>query len=614
MLTENETPSKAVPRSKSKARKKMTPEERKHRRESAAFSRRIRLTFTNAGFAYLATNGIHRSFGNKTGELDAVFVWENVIVICEDTLSAPSNIKNHLKNKKLLTDEIERTREDTIEWLTSTFAERLEAFSEYDAARYRIFHLYFSKNEVGLNKTDQALFSPIKVVELPTLNYLSKMSSNIRHSARTDIFRFLGLSAGEIGSSDSADSESKIRTPIIYPVDNTGLKNNVRLVSFMMSPETLISNGYVLRKDNWEESIQLYQRLIEKDRIQSIRRFVAEKQTTFFNNIIVSLPEEISFEDEDGQIVPLSDISDYSRYKMRLPNELNSICIIDGQHRVYAHYKSAELPKDGDQFEKRIAKLRSRFHLLVTGLIFPSEMGSLERRKYESQIFLDINSNARPVPADVLLFIETLKDPFSPLGIARQVLLQLNEDSVFKNQFQLSLMDDSKIKVASIIKFALRYLVSITRDLDQPSLFQSWAADNPNEATALEANDSNQLDAFVKYCAETLDTYFKALRTTRRDDWSDESGKIRSVTSLNGFIMALRRSLPEYGVRHFEQYKESFERLQVSFKSDEFPYSSSQYAKFSRDLMPMLFPKAKTTTSKDSGPSNTAAFLESPVD
>ena len=61
---------------------------------------------------------------------------------------------------------------------------------------------------------------------------------------------------------------------------------------------------------------------------------------------------------------------------------------------------------------------RKKFHLLVTGLIFLSEMDDLARRKFESEIFLDINSEAKQVPPDVLLFIETLKDPFSALGIS----------------------------------------------------------------------------------------------------------------------------------------------------------------------------------------------------
>ena len=45
----------------------------------------------------------------------------------------------------------------------------------------------------------------------------------------------------------------------------------------MMSAEDLLNTCYVLRKDNWSESIWLYQRLIEKGKIKNIRNFLASK-------------------------------------------------------------------------------------------------------------------------------------------------------------------------------------------------------------------------------------------------------------------------------------------------------------------------------------------------
>ena len=94
-----------------------------------------------------------------------------------------------------------------------------------------------------------------------------------------------------------------IKAPIIYPKDATGLRNGIRVVSFMMSAEKLIHTSYVLRKDNWEESMFLYRRLIEKDKIKSIRAFLAEKGEAFHNNIIVALPDNVTFEDDSGKPV-----------------------------------------------------------------------------------------------------------------------------------------------------------------------------------------------------------------------------------------------------------------------------------------------------------------------
>lgn len=564
-----------------KKKRILSPEERKQRREQQAFTRRIQTTFRNASFVYLPTAGKHRQFGRKKGELDQVFLFENVLLICEDTIH--KDAKDHLKNKKLLFDEIAANKVDLIDWLKREFPDRFDAFDEYEAERYQVFFLYFAKNDLVLSDDEKQLYSPVRVVRPSTLSYFHKMAANIKHSARTDVFRFLELRTSDIGTPDSGGTQKTISTSIIYPTDNTGLKNGVRIVSFMMAAEMLLRNSYVLRKDNWQESIELYQRLIERERIQSIRKYLAEKQTTFINNIIVSLPGGVHFRAPDGNIVDVSAIKSFEGHEMMIPDEINSICVIDGQHRIYAHYEGV------DSLEKDIEKLRKKFHLLVTGLIFPAGMSELDRRKFESELFLDINSNARPVPQDVLLFIETLKDPFSDLGIARRVLARMNDTSPFEHKFQLSLMDDAKIKIASIIKFALRYLVEITPDTQRPSLFHTWSSKSDREAL-LEGTDGALLERYIEYLATVLARYFSAVKAAHGDAWKDEKEhRLLSTTAINGFLIALRKSLPVHGVLDFHGYYERVKAVNTDFTRSGFPYSSSQYGKFSRDILREAF-------------------------
>jgi len=568
---------KPVPRRLSEA-------ERKQRAEQRAYTRRIKVVFTNAGFVHLPTGGLERQFGQKMGELDQVFVYENVILVCEDTIE--KNPRTHLKNKKILFDEIDSAKPELVDWLLTSFGDRLADFAQYDASRYKIFYLYFSKTDIVLSEADVGLFEPTRVVRPPTLAYLQKMSQNLRRSARTDIFRFLGLTSSDIGSADSGSANKRISTAIIYPNDNTGLRNGVRVVSFMMSADMLLRNSYVLRKDNWEESIELYQRLIERERIQSIRRYLATRQSTFINNIIVSLPPNVEFKNAKGKAVELSEIADFGTHQMFLPDEMNSICVIDGQHRIYAHYEGV------DNLEAEIAKLRRKFHLLVTGLIFPPDMSSLEQRKIESELFLDINSNARPIPPDVLLFIETLKDPFSDLGVARQVLAKLNSQPPFQNKFQLSVMDEGKIKIASIIKFALRYLVEIKDDPAKLTLFAHWAtADDRAQLIKDKAEKKNtdRLEMYIQFVVAVLTQYFNAVKAKYPQEWQDSDSRLLSTTPMNGFIIALRRSLPSHGVLAFEEYQGRLKNLKTNFSKASFPFTSSQYAKYSKEILANVF-------------------------
>ena len=58
-----------------------------------------------------------------------------------------------------------------------------------------------------------------------------------------------------------------------------------------------------------------------------------------------------------------------------------------------------------------------------------------------------------------------------------------------------------------------------------------------------------------------------------------------SVISLNGFIIALTRQLSINGVQNFEFYDKVFSKWDFNFSNEKFPYTSSQYKKFSSDIL-----------------------------
>lgn len=372
-----------------------------------------------------------------------------------------------------------------------------------------------------------------------------------------------------------------IKAPIIYPQEATGLRNGVRVVSFMMSAEKLLRTSYVLRKDSWEESMFLYQRLIEKDKVKSIRAFLAQKGEAFYNNIIVALPDNVTFEDDAGTPILVENIGDFQHCKLVLPDEMNSICIIDGQHRIFAHYEAPATEK----YELQIAPLRRQLHLLVTGLIFPTEMKEPERKQIQSQIFLDINDNTKKVAPNVLTHIEMVKDPFSDIGLARRVIERLNKKRVFLNRFELSALDESKIKVASIIKFALRYLVTVTPAEGKTSLYAYWQGNKE----AFQQKDEASLNDYIEFCANSIDLYFSAIRDAFKSSWNDPASKMLSVISINGFIIAFNRQLNKYGVSDYPFYSSCLRKLSIDFSKNVFPYTSSQYRKFSGRILAEAF-------------------------
>lgn len=540
-------------------KKKLTAEQKAaqlKKRKVLAFRKKIRSSFTDAGFTYFSTLDKHFPIGTRTVELDYLFLYENIIVICEDNTKQKKDI-DHIRNKNESFAEIRNNKTAFLNWLSNTFPEKATMVKQYRPERYFLYYIYISQTELEITEDEKNRYSNLLFWDPETLSYFDRMAQCIQHSARYEIFRYLGLKNDEIGFSGSEGGKTTIKAPIIYPQEATGLRNGVRVVSFMMSAEKLLRTSYVLRKDSWEESMFLYQRLIEKDKVKSIRAFLAQKGEAFYNNIIVALPDNVTFEDDAGTPILVENIGDFQHCKLVLPDEMNSICIIDGQHRIFAHYEAPATEK----YELQIAPLRRQLHLLVTGLIFPTEMKEPERKQIQSQIFLDINDNTKKVAPNVLTHIEMVKDPFSDIGLARRVIERLNKKRVFLNRFELSALDESKIKVASIIKFALRYLVTVTPAEGKTSLYAYW----PGNKEAFQQKNEASLNDYIEFCANSIDLYFSAIRDAFKSSWNDPASKMLSVISINGFIIAFNRQLNKYGVSDYPFYSSCLRKLSIDF-------------------------------------------------
>lgn len=564
-------------------KKKLTAEQKAaqlKKRKVLAFRKKIRSSFTDAGFTYFSTLDKHFPIGTRTVELDYLFLYENIIVICEDNTKQKKDI-DHIRNKNESFAEIRNNKTAFLNWLSNTFPEKATMVKQYRPERYFLYYIYISQTELEITEDEKNRYSNLLFWDPETLSYFDRMAQCIQHSARYEIFRYLGLKNDEIGFSGSEGGKTTIKAPIIYPQEATGLRNGVRVVSFMMSAEKLLRTSYVLRKDSWEESMFLYQRLIEKDKVKSIRAFLAQKGEAFYNNIIVALPDNVTFEDDAGTPILVENIGDFQHCKLVLPDEMNSICIIDGQHRIFAHYEAPATEK----YELQIAPLRRQLHLLVTGLIFPTEMKEPERKQIQSQIFLDINDNTKKVAPNVLTHIEMVKDPFSDIGLARRVIERLNKKRVFLNRFELSALDESKIKVASIIKFALRYLVTVTPAEGKTSLYAYW----PGNKEAFQQKNEASLNDYIEFCANSIDLYFSAIRDAFKSSWNDPASKMLSVISINGFIIAFNRQLNKYGVSDYPFYSSCLRKLSIDFSKNGFPYTSSQYRKFSGRILAEAF-------------------------
>lgn len=588
------TKSKSV--KKTKRIKTPLTDEQLLKREKTTFKRKIRHIFTGMGFEYVPTNDKHIFLGHRDIEVDSLFIYENIWLICEDnvkdTVKKRTHVREHIRTKNEAFGIINDNKKEYLDKLLELFPDKQDLLQKYDLSRVKIFGLYISKSELSLSVDDYELFKNLIFIQPKTLEYFAWISKSIKFSAKNEVFKFLGLQRKDIGIVSGSGSSENITAPIIYPREFTGLKNGVRVVSFMMSAEKLLDTCYVLRKDNWSDSMWLYQRLIKPGKIKKMRSFIEHNGAAFYNNIIVALPDNVVFKDASENYKSIEEIGNLEgNCELILPNEMNSICVIDGQHRIFAHYESGS---DSAQ-ERTISALRKQLHLLVTGLVFPKDMSMEERIQFQSKIFHDINSTVDPVSQHILLQIKRIRNPLDDESLAQLVIEKMNKEGVFKNLFQLSSLEKSKIKTASIVRFALRYLVTITPVDGKQSLYNYWDGDRD----ALKQGKDEAINSYADFCSRCIREYFAAIKNCFEEYWlMDKSSKLLSVISLNGFIMAYTRQLGINGVKSFAEYRDLFDGCKIDFTTEQFKYTSSQYRKFSSELLEKLFKLSKDEFQK----------------
>lgn len=235
---------------KSTKKKKSPPaEEQQLKRQKASFKRKIRNMFTGAGFTYIATNDKEMYIGHRKVEVDALFIFENIWLVCEDTVQK-TGIMDHIRTKNEAVGEIRDNLPDFISKLVELFPGSSDLLQKYNPDRIKLFGLYIPLNDPMLTPDDYYRFGNLTFVLPQTFNYFKWIVDCIKHSARNEIFRFLKLSSNQIGKISSGSDTQKITAPIIYPREFTGITDKVRVVSFMMSAEDLLNTCFVLRKDN----------------------------------------------------------------------------------------------------------------------------------------------------------------------------------------------------------------------------------------------------------------------------------------------------------------------------------------------------------------------------
>lgn len=302
----------------------------------------VRSIFRSAGFHRVTgVSDKEFTFDNQKTDLDDIFILENVIVAAEYTCSQESGVGEHLKKKKISYDKILSQVPLFLEFLKEQFPESAEQFqTPYHSSKIILKLIYCSRHDFDSHyKTNVP--GPV-YMDYPAVRYFAAVSDAIKMSARFELLQFLGIPTAAVGSGGKiyVSASSKEYRGSILPEAHSNFDDGFKVVTFYADPEALLRTAYVLRKDGWRDSLNLYQRMISKAKIEAVRQYLKKQKRVFINNIIVTLPSDVKPLNESLETIDTLTLTETAPVTIKLPDRPNSIGIIDGQHRVFAYHET----------------------------------------------------------------------------------------------------------------------------------------------------------------------------------------------------------------------------------------------------------------------------------
>lgn len=545
-----------------------------------------RAVFKRTGFQWIKSDGIDFTFDGRTGEIDDILLYGNLIVIAEYTTGRPDS--SHLAKKSILFEKIGRRSAEWIDEYQLVNEEFAKAISDgsYQSDEFQVFFVYASLH--GASQEIERAFPHYRFLDGTRLRYFDALSKTIHKSARHEFFNYLGVDLKRLEQRihDSSD-KSRSFQGYILPETNSGYPKGFKVVSFYADPATLLEMSYVLRQDSWRDDEGLYQRILVKGKIGKMRQYLTSAKRVFVNNIVVTLPNEAIINDPDtGRNVDNADLKAVRAVKVAIPLKANMIGLVDGQHRVFCYHEAPNDPLD-----KEIAKQRIRQNLLVTGLIFPTSWTATARREFEAKLFLEINDTQARAKSVLKQSIEVLLNPFSTLAIAKEVTNRISRTGPLAGMLQTNFFDPpDKIKTTSIVSYGLRPLVKTDGD---DSLFSAWK--DPQKAflhdKSVEAEKRKAaLDAYITFCAQEINDFLiEAKLALGPNNWKPSTPRdkqLLSTTTLNGFFVCIRLLIGANAQRGRAAYSQKFSKLpSVSFNE----YKSSAWKALGSEIYSSCF-------------------------
>lgn len=571
-----------------KTKRELNPEKKKENE----YKKLIRSILTKCGMQRLSQlEEAPFKFKKLSSDIDDVFIYENIFLLVEYTVSESGKVKEHLSNKIPIFNAIIEDKNGFINYIKSESEVKPEKKEVYDKLKvyndqsWIVKILYCHLNNMNDGHKDRC--KGITYLDYPVVQYFNSLTKSIELSARYELFNFLNIEPEEVGNDGviKPTEGHELYSGVLLPELYSNFPSGHKIVSFYVDPERLLQTCYVLRRNSWRDNINLYQRMISNKKINAIRSYLKKDKRVFINNIVVTLPHNVMPDKtNNGQG---GDQKKPAPVKVQIPLKSNSIGIVDGQHRIFSYHESI---KDDDE----IKTMRRQQNLLVTGIVFPAGMSLVEQQKFEAQLFLEINSNQTTASRDLKQEINYLLNPFSSDAIATGVLNKLSQNGPLAGKIQQYFYEKDKLKTASIISFGLKPLVSLNGD---ESLYLIWSDENKDELK--ESKNAEALERYREFCKDKINDLLMSVvnnlssEKDRDTKYLWQVGKVKdrkilSTVIINGFLKLLGKLVNKKININQEELMKNFKEI------DKFEFSkfvSSHYRQMGEELFQKYFSK-----------------------
>ncbi|MGH7771067.1 MAG: DGQHR domain-containing protein [Candidatus Binatia bacterium] len=270
--------------------------------------------------------------------------------------------------------------------------------------------------EVSAPEKELAQEKGIKVWGQDELKYYEVVVDAIGEYAKYEIINSFGITTEE---------EKTIYHALALRFQQPFSGSDTDLFLFTFTPEKLLKTSVICRRAQGNASA--YQRMLRKERLRSVRKFVTQEGALLPPNIIVHFSDKITWErvkpekDVSGKPINITQEKACELVVLKIPMAYASLELIDGQHRLYG-FSAAE------------PATKANFNLVVLGL---ANLPSSKRR----DTFVAINDKSRRMDPNLVAYLKYTENEAECQKdnelMAIRIVVELNRTTPFKDKIRL---------------------------------------------------------------------------------------------------------------------------------------------------------------------------------